>query len=285
MKLLSFYFCLSGLIILGACSNKEETIVDQWLDKTVIIPEDLIYTRYGMDTIEYSTALSDYTILMYVDTVGCTSCQLQLERWHDWIRYLKRDSPYNISFLFDFYPKDEEELLDLLQFYQFDVPVCIDRKDRLNSMNKFPMGNKYHTFLLDKENRIVLIGNPVNNEGIADLYRKILVPSDSILHEKKQALILVPHKKINLYQIPKDSIKAQFVIKNIGSEKLVLQHLSTSCGCTSVKYPKQPISSGDSAIIRVQIEKQKRGFFQETIRVYANIPESPITLNITGSAL
>ena len=46
MKLLSFYFCLSGLIILGACSNKEETIVDQWLDKTVIIPEDLIYTRY-----------------------------------------------------------------------------------------------------------------------------------------------------------------------------------------------------------------------------------------------
>lgn len=56
MKLLSFYFCLSGLIILGACSNKEETIVDQWLDKTVIIPEDLIcYSLwYGYNRIFHS---------------------------------------------------------------------------------------------------------------------------------------------------------------------------------------------------------------------------------------
>ena len=284
-RVLLVHLCRLSILLFGSCSSKTETVVDQWLKKTVVIPNDLVYTRYGTDTLDFSTDLSDYTILMYVDTVGCTSCQLQLERWQDWIKYLKNSSPYNISFLFDFHPKDEEELLDLLQYYQFDVPVCIDREDCLNQTNKFPKESKYHTMLLDKEHRVVLIGNPVNNEQIADLYRKVLLPSDSNHYKKTQTPIFIPYKEINLRRVQKDNIKAQFVIKNGGAELLVIQHLETSCGCTSVNYPKRPISSGDSAIINVHVKKQNVGFFHEVIRVYGNMQGSPITFTLTGKAI
>ena len=105
-----------------------------------------------------------------MDTVGCTSCQLQLERWLDWVDCLKNKSSYSVSYLFDFYPKNTEELVDLLRFYDFSVPVCIDETDRLNQLNKFPAGGKFHTFLLDRDNKVVLVGSPVNNENIAELY-------------------------------------------------------------------------------------------------------------------
>lgn len=286
MKRLFVYMCLLYVVILlGACTNRETKIIDEWLNKVVLIPDDLVYTRYGTDTVEYSTQLSDYTILTYVDTVGCTSCQLQLERWLDWVTLLKEESPYNISFLFNFLPKDEEELCDLLRFYQFDIPVCIDRTDRLNSMNKFPPGGKYHTLLLDNEKRVVLLGNPVNNEQIADLYRQILIPNKKDAHQEVTTTISVPIRKIDLGKVSKDDIQATFSIKNIGSNKLLIQHLNVSCGCTSVDYPRQPILSGDSAVINVKVKKDQVGFFQETIVVYGNMLETPVVLKLSGNVI
>ena len=116
----------------------------------------MIRSEGRTDTVEYSQAYTDYKILVYVDTVGCTSCQLQLERWLDWVDCLKNKSSYSVSYLFDFYPKNTEELVDLLRFYDFSVPVCIDETDRLNQLNKFPAGGKFHTFLLDRDNKVPL---------------------------------------------------------------------------------------------------------------------------------
>lgn len=30
----------------------------------------------------------------------------------------------------------------------------------------------YHTFLLDRQNRVVLVGNPIGNERLWELYKK-----------------------------------------------------------------------------------------------------------------
>jgi hypothetical protein len=36
-------------------------------------------------------------------------------------------------------------------------------------------------------------------------------------------------------------------LRNVGSEPLVIKDISTSCGCTSVEYEKQPIASGEES--------------------------------------
>lgn len=285
MKQQLIYIYLLGVAVLTACTTKETKMVDRWLDKEIIIPNSLIFTRYGTDTVEFSTQLSDYTILMYVDTFGCTSCKLQLEKWMEWMEYLKKESPYNISFLFDFFPKDEEELSDLLRFYQFNAPICIDRTDLLNRKNKFPNEQKYHTLLLDDKKHVVLMGNPVNNEQIAVLYREILTPSHNNKRVEGQTSISVSKREINLGEVPKDSIQAKFKIKNTGSHELVIKHLYTSCDCTSANGPQRPVPSGDNAIINVQVKKERNGFFQETITICGNIEDGPIVLQLTGIAI
>ena len=41
-------------------------------------------------------------------------------------------------------------------------PVCIDIDDQLNKLNKFPADITFQTFLLDKDNKVAVLGNPVH---------------------------------------------------------------------------------------------------------------------------
>ena len=62
-----------------------EKIVKSWQEKEIIFPEGLIFTKHGKDTIGYNIPASEYKIILYVDSVGCTECKLQLHKWKEFI--------------------------------------------------------------------------------------------------------------------------------------------------------------------------------------------------------
>lgn len=53
-------------------------MVTEWEGKKIIYPDDMVFTLWGQDTLDYSLPRVDYTIVSYVDSVGCMSCKLQL---------------------------------------------------------------------------------------------------------------------------------------------------------------------------------------------------------------
>ena len=77
------------------------------------------------------------------------------------------------------HPKDAKEIRYLLKRDAFDRPVCIDIDDRLNKLNKFPADITFQTFLLDKDNKVTVLGNPVHNTAVKDLYLKQITGKDS----------------------------------------------------------------------------------------------------------
>lgn len=56
-------------------------LIKEWENREILFPNHIVYTRYGTDTLEYSVPKSDYTIVSYIDSVGCATCKLQLHRW------------------------------------------------------------------------------------------------------------------------------------------------------------------------------------------------------------
>ena len=60
-------------------------MIKSWQGKEIIFPEELIFTKYGKDTVKYNISVSDYKIIMYVDSVGCTEYKLQLYKWKEFI--------------------------------------------------------------------------------------------------------------------------------------------------------------------------------------------------------
>ena len=68
------------LLILCACSRPSETeryaaIVKEWQGKEIKLPHVMTDALTG-DTIDLSD--TDFIILTYVDSVGCTSCKMKL---------------------------------------------------------------------------------------------------------------------------------------------------------------------------------------------------------------
>ncbi len=55
---------------------------------------------------------------------------------------------------------------------QFNFPVIFDEKDDFVKKNDLPYDSKFHTMLLDENNKIIILGNPVNNKELKELYIK-----------------------------------------------------------------------------------------------------------------
>ena len=152
------------LPIFFSCKNEQkekekliEQLVNEWQGKQIVFPENLTFTRFLTDTTDYHIPNSEYKVLIYVDSIGCTSCKLQLHKWKELIEYTDSATENKVSFLFFFHSKDYKEIRYLLKRDAFDRPVCIDMDDRLNKLNKFPTDMTFQTFLLDKNNKIVAL--------------------------------------------------------------------------------------------------------------------------------
>lgn len=76
---------LASLLIITACQDKkkEEAInsVKEWTGKEILFPKNSVFTIRGKDTIDFALNASNYKIVSYIDTAGCTTCQLKLAEW------------------------------------------------------------------------------------------------------------------------------------------------------------------------------------------------------------
>jgi hypothetical protein len=66
------------------------------------------------------------------------------------------------------------ELKQLFKNNGFDCPVFMDMENTIMKLNNFPKEQDFRCFLLDRDNKVVMVGNPVLNPGIWALYKKII---------------------------------------------------------------------------------------------------------------
>jgi hypothetical protein len=164
---------------LVACKSKTisktdvEIILKEWLGKSVVFPDihPIVIRPKTIDTINHIVNNDKkYKILLYTDSTGCTGCKLQL---HIWMTYIKElDS--KVDFMFYFYPKADNSIISLLRYEFFNYPVFIDKNNKLKKLNRLSDNPSFQCFLLDRNNKVLAIGNPANNPQIWELYKKII---------------------------------------------------------------------------------------------------------------
>ena len=221
--------------------------------------------------------------MVFVDSIGCTSCKLQLSRWKEFIRYTDSISQKNIPFLFFFQFDDQWEIHSLLIRENFDKPICLDRSDSLNQLNHFPKDIRFQVFLLDKNNKVVVIGNPVHNPNVKELYleeigrKQPVAPIQTTVKLEKESLLLetIPLGK------SKDTL---FTLVNTGDQPLVIIDVTTTCGCAQALFDKHPVQPGESLHIKVGVTPENKGLFDETITVKCNTNQL-IKLNVRGNTI
>ena len=289
---MKYFFIL--LLVFCSCGDSRRdsinSIIGEWLGKEILFPLNATYTVCGeRDTMNLLEIKADYRIISYVDSEGCINCKLQLPYWKRFIHEVDSvRSDCKIPFLFYFYPKNKEELYSLIKSYCFTYPICIDTNDSLNKLNRFPADMTFQTFLLDSNNIVLAIGNPILNPKVKELYLKIIQggkigrgDANKVIRTKAS----IDKTSVSLGSFDwQEEQKATFVLKNVGDRPLAIQDVTTSCGCTTVTYSKEPALPGRELALEVVYKAEHPEHFDKTITVYCNAETSPLILKISGEA-
>lgn len=286
MKYLTLIMCVW---MLASCQESHEEamfrLVNEWNGKEIKFPSRSVFTIQGKDTVDFEFAGADYKIVTYIDSVGCTSCKLQLPRWKEFMAEVDSLAGSSVPFLYYFHPKDIKELRYLTRRDGFTYPVCFDKEDGLNRLNRFPSDMAFQTFLLDKDNKVVAMGNPVLNPKVKELYLGLVSGSRSSKSSAKTTQVSVDLTELDLGSFPKEEKQeCSFILSNTGKGLLVIQDIITSCGCTKVEYSKAPVRPGGALEVKVIYEAEQAEYFNKRITIYCNTEDSPLRLTIKGTA-
>lgn len=280
-----------AVLLLSACVGKSknsiESIVNDWSGRSVVFPEKLAFTKLGKDTVRKTIPQADFYVLTYVDSIGCISCKLQLNNWKLFIADMKNLKEKTVAVLFFINSKSEGAMLQILEESKFVYPVCFDSKDSLNILNHFPSNMAFQTFLLDKHKKVMAIGNPIYSPSVKKLYTNIITGKE--LMQKNESIvqteITVNRTIISLGTfLWKDKQTADFILKNVGENQLVIENVTTSCGCATVEYSQEPVRPGKDVNLHVIYKADHPEHFNKTITVYCNANSSPLRLTISGNA-
>ena len=288
--ILFFFSILFLSSCIGSRDKKIENLVKDWNGKDFLFPDNWMQYVIADSIEEYDFNHAQYAVISYVDSSGCIDCRLNLPKWTEFANMLDSVSGYTIPILFIFNPKDKRYLIKLLKRVHFSYPVCIDEEDDFNKLNHFPDDMNFQTFLIDKTHKVIAIGNPILNPGVGNLYVNIIqnksfIDNNSMRNIKIETQIIVDKSMMtfNTFDWHKEQ-KTFFTLKNIGNKPLFIQDVTTSCGCTTVTYSREPVQPDKEIVLEVSYKAEHPGHFNKTISVYCNAETSPLVLQINGNA-
>ena len=116
-------------------------------------------------------------MVVYVDSVVCSSCRLkEMYKWDDFLSKLESvSSQIKVFFIFATSYDNIRKLKISAKTLPNSFPIYMDTTNIFLRMNPhIPHNPMFHTFLLDENNNVLLVGNPLENEKIKKLFWQIV---------------------------------------------------------------------------------------------------------------
>lgn len=138
-----------------------QTELREFVNSEIIFPTTL-NSWYTGDTLQFK----GHKLIYYIDSTGCTSCRLN--RLYEDLNILS-EMDMECKILSIIAP-NRTYLNTLSKFFDNHCiykNLYIDTKNNFFSLNhNLPKDTRYHSFLLDKNNRVVLVGNPLASNAM-----------------------------------------------------------------------------------------------------------------------
>ena len=173
---MKYTYLIITIITLFSCQKNDPKAIQQvkqWQGKEIYFPDSLTSRIMGKDTSCTELFNKDYKILVFVDSTDCTECKLQL---YEWSKLINNSQQYNdkLSIIFIIHTPNPKNIDIICKKNKFNYPLFYDKKNITNTLNHFPKEIEFQTFLLDKNNHVIIIGNPIKNTKMWNLYMKII---------------------------------------------------------------------------------------------------------------
>ena len=152
--------------------RQNEKIFSEWIGKEIIIPDVFTFKSFGKDTLCNYLWDKEYKIFTYIDSIGCSSCKMDLQGWEGIIK-ISHKLHLNIGFIFVVHSSNFWLFDTGILIHEFEHPIIYDYNNDFHKLNNFPPA-PFRTFLLDKSNKVLLIGSPVGNPEMWEEYLRVI---------------------------------------------------------------------------------------------------------------
>lgn len=174
------WIVLIPFIVFLSCSHRkriEHQISMMCKDAIRIGTNEMIVFNNSDSLLTNDNTKSDLKMVVWADSSECSQCYIRhLDLWKGYVK-LESDNPNEIQFFFilETAPEKLEEMRTIIQTTQLKHSIYVDTAQCFRHLNpQIPADVMFHTFLLDSDNKVVLVGNPTRNRSIHVLFNKIL---------------------------------------------------------------------------------------------------------------
>lgn len=275
-------FAAAALILVAAsCSSGKtdyESAILEWTGREIVFPDSM---RLAGGEV-FVKEPSDFTIVAYYDSVGCTGCRMKLPYWNEFMNSIDSvNEGYDIQLILIINADNDAKISELINKSGYKHTLLIDEKDIFNKVNGLAVDYNLRTFLLDSDDRILAIGNPVDNAPLGKVYSDII--GNKMLEDDRHSPKRHTH---DFGPVERDqTVTHEFLLTNGEDDTLRIRRVATSCECTDARVSADVIPPHSSYKVSVSFRDTVAGEFFRTVRVYFKNKTPEVQFELSGEVI
>ena len=282
MKRIFPYLIIIALAILPVSSCKKSArdvyaeAVEEWIGREILFSDSMMTVTGEM----IAPPTADFTIVSYYDSTGCTGCRMKLPFWNEFMN--KADSARgnrSVELIMVAAADKPKELKHLVKLNSFSGNMVYDPDDSFNRLNSFPDVAELQTFLLDRDHRVIAMGNPVTNGGIGKLYLSKIGDNSADGQDISQEEVY----EFDFGKVSSgEKVSHVFKLHNESLDTLRMRDIITSCECTSGSISTRIIPPGSGYELTAEFHDTVPGEFFRTISILFENKKPDIQFELSG---
>lgn len=179
---ITVYILLSAICSLICACNSQKKELQEKIEKLQSAAIEIPYDRMSCWTSDSIMNISPWKkaklkYVHYVDSASCSTCYLNKIVNEEQLFRLEKLSNNEFYNIFIVTPDSRAKKILVEDFRHKSIPqtIFVDSANIFTEVNpNIPSESMCHTFLLDEDNNVILVGTPLGNEKIGDMLQDVV---------------------------------------------------------------------------------------------------------------
>lgn len=250
------------------------------------------------------------TLVVYYDSATCSTCMLKhIDEWDGLFPELNENTGKNgndVQILFIFEPGrgDIERFVSELSKDSLPYHIFSDFNGTFKLSNNRLIGNRnLHTFLLDRNDRVILAGSPLHNTVLRDTYGRFIDELNGNGGELSDEFRNSVVETVRNRSVPADGlffvtdhadvgevrygevVTVTFDAFNRSDSLITVQEIMTDCDCMEATVTSKSVESGERTLFNVTFTADDKGKFIRDLFIRMSGVGEDRHLTITGNCI
>lgn len=170
-----FFIAILLSVVFISCNKSKRNELSLLLNSEVKYPHQLLAIK---DSLQYciNGFSAPVKLVIYYGPTSCTLCKIAHLSDYKCIFDLSQNSQFQFRVIPIFAPSatNEDEMIHLLSSCQTPDTIYVDRHGDFMKLNPLLEQCIYNFFLVDRDNQVILIGDPLRGDSMWALFRSTL---------------------------------------------------------------------------------------------------------------